>query len=111
MRYRVRADQRSAPLTDTEVVIGRSPYCTLILDQGSVSRIHAALKRLGDVVEIADLGSTHGTFINGHRIVEPVLVMPGDEIRIGTERILLEQVERDTPITACMDPVRRKMTG
>lgn len=90
MRYRVRAEQRMALLGQGELVIGRSPYCSLMLEHGSVSRIHAVLRHLGEEVEIEDLGSSNGTFVNGERITGARKLRPGDELRIGALALVLE---------------------
>jgi pSer/pThr/pTyr-binding forkhead associated (FHA) protein len=90
IRYRVRAHGRAALVGEDELVIGRSPYCSLVLDQDTLSRLHATLKVAGEDLELADLGSSNGTFVNGERITAPVRVKPGDDIRLGTVRIWLE---------------------
>jgi pSer/pThr/pTyr-binding forkhead associated (FHA) protein len=89
-RYRVRAHGRAALVGEDELVIGRSPYCSLVLDQDTLSRLHATLKIAGEEVELADLGSSNGTFLNGERITGTVRVKPSDDIRLGTVRIWIE---------------------
>ena len=90
IRYRIRAQGRAALLGEDEVVIGRSPYCSLVLEQDTLSRLHATLQMVGEDVELSDLGSSNGTFLNGERVGAPVKVRPGDEIRLGTVRISIE---------------------
>jgi signal transduction histidine kinase len=55
------------------------------LDTG-VSRLHAVIRRVGvDMLEIADLGSSNGTWLNGERL-EPYLpsrLRPGDQLRLS----------------------------
>jgi pSer/pThr/pTyr-binding forkhead associated (FHA) protein len=64
--------------------MGRSAYCTLVIDDASVSRVHASLRRLGDRFELTDLGSKNGTFVNGTRLgKEPAAVGPSDRIEVG----------------------------
>lgn len=76
----VRADRR--------FVIGRDDACDLMLNDGKVSRRHAYLIRLGDgAVELGDLGSSNGTFLNGRRLEQPARLTPGDTIAIGAARI------------------------
>jgi len=89
-RYRVRAQGRAALVGEDERVIGRSPYCSLVLDQDTLSRLHATLRIAGDDVELVDLGSSNGTFLNGARISAAVKVKPSDEIRLGAVRIWIE---------------------
>ena len=81
-------------LSGTELVIGRSPYCTLVLDHPTVSRVHASLRRVNGRIELSDLGSRNGTYVNGQRLDErPRIIEPGDEIFIGEVKLLLESVE------------------
>lgn len=66
------------------VVVGRDVGCDLALPDEQVSRRHAALEPRGDgTVVLTDLGSTNGTFVNGHRLAGPVLLSGGEELRLG----------------------------
>lgn len=63
--------------------IGRGPDCTIRLDNDrGVSRRHAELYRQAGVLRLRDLGSTHGTNVNGDNINDKALT-PGDKIRVG----------------------------
>lgn len=78
-----------------ELVIGRCitpsdvhdvlDLCDLVCDASGVSRMHARLSRSGEAVFLADLHSTNGTFLNGHRLVPDRrhLVTSGDRISFG----------------------------
>ncbi|HVY48731.1 MAG TPA: FHA domain-containing protein [Minicystis sp.] len=92
MRYRIRADTKGALLGDGEVVIGRSSYCSLVLDHASISRVHASVKLVDGRVEISDLGSTNGTFVRGRRIKGPTAIEPGDDVRVGSQPLFVEVV-------------------
>lgn len=67
--------------------IGRAPHCDLVLSHPTVSRHHAALRRVGGDWEgdweIVDLGSRNGVSVNGWRRREPTVVRPGDEVALG----------------------------
>ena len=76
-------------LTGNRIVIGRSRDCDVTLDDPNVSRRHAELRRDGGSWIIADLGSTNGVKINGHRVHEHPL-SPGDEITLGLERLTFD---------------------
>jgi pSer/pThr/pTyr-binding forkhead associated (FHA) protein len=93
MLIRVCVPDRSIFLFDSEIVIGRSPYCVLLVSDPSVSRVHAALRRKGGRIELSDLGSSNGTFVNGRRILKSEFVTAQDEIRVGDVPVRLEEVQ------------------
>jgi pSer/pThr/pTyr-binding forkhead associated (FHA) protein len=63
--------------------IGRSVGADFIIDAALVSRVHCRLTALPDGgLEIKDLDSTNGTYVNGQRI-EAVRLSPGDRVRVG----------------------------
>ncbi len=64
------------------LVIGRVAQCDVTIADTKASRRHARLVVQGTVVEIEDLGSSNGTFLNGSRVQRRVL-RSGDEIAIG----------------------------
>ncbi len=66
------------------MVIGRdSDRVDIALPHLSVSRTHAAITLKGNKAELADLNSANGTFINGRRVVNPVMIPGGTQIDIG----------------------------
>jgi hypothetical protein len=70
--------------------IGRSPDCDIFLDDVTVSRQHAVLRRNGDSFVIEDQGSLNGTFVNRHRI-ESAELADGDEVQVGKYRLTFLQ--------------------
>lgn len=62
----------------------------VVLDDVSVSRMHARILRDGEKVLLEDLNSTNGTFKNGLRMepYERRELEVGDEIRIGTQELM-----------------------
>jgi DNA-binding winged helix-turn-helix (wHTH) protein len=66
-----------------ELVLGREPGLPGSIDDASVSRQHAHLRRDGTAVVLTDLGSKNGTFVNGVRVSGPVTLADGDEVRFG----------------------------
>src|SRR5262249_49329799 len=69
---------------DREVtIIGRNPECDLVLPPKSVSRKHAAILRKDGGFWLEDMGSTRGTYVNGHKVTEPVVLGDGNTIQIG----------------------------
>jgi len=66
-----------------DVTFGRSRGATITLDSEKVSRMHARVRRTGDVIEVEDLGSRNGTRVNGDRIDGPRKLVTGDEVSVG----------------------------
>lgn len=63
--------------------LGRATGADFILDAPLVSRVHCRLTALPDgTLEVHDLESTNGTFINGAR-VETGRMSPGDRLGVG----------------------------
>jgi pSer/pThr/pTyr-binding forkhead associated (FHA) protein len=82
-----RAFDARCPLT-----IGRARESGLVLSDPEVSRSHASLECEDGVVYVHDLDSSNGTFLNGRRITEPIEVRLGDEIDVGTTRLIVEEL-------------------
>lgn len=63
--------------------IGRSTGADFILDAALVSRVHCQLVALRDgALELRDLESTNGTYVNGQR-VETARLSSGDKVQVG----------------------------
>jgi hypothetical protein len=77
---------------DREVVIGRSTDLDMVLVDEMVSRRHAKLVLRKDKVELSDLGSTNGVFVNGERVKQATVSL-GDRILVGSN--ILRVVETD----------------
>ena len=74
---------------DTELVIGRSLSCDIVLLDTTVSRRHARLIfRRGRWV-LQDLASTNGSVLNGRRVGRCEL-RPGDELYLGHARLRVD---------------------
>ena len=75
----------------SELVLGReSP--DVALDDEQISRSHARLRRIDNRLQIEDLGSLNGTFVNGERIRTPVALAPGDRVRLGRTELEVERL-------------------
>jgi hypothetical protein len=87
---------RSHPLLGPTVV-GRAPDCNLRLDANGLSRQHARLVLTAGGVQVEDLGSTNGTFINGKRVQRGIAVA-GDEIGFDQLRFRLTAPGKQEPV-------------
>lgn len=79
-----------------EVSIGREDTDVIIEDDTEVSRGHAVVRSSDEGIEIEDLGSTNGTFVNERKTSGPTPLSNGDIIRVGQTRLDVE-VEEDDP--------------
>ncbi|MDR1959865.1 MAG: SpoIIE family protein phosphatase [Planctomycetaceae bacterium] len=70
------------PLVFDTTVIGRHPYCEIVLDHGAISREHARIIRDQEIYYIEDLHSRNGTFLNGKPVERKQPLYEGDVIRI-----------------------------
>lgn len=74
-------------LTEPVTIIGRGSEADIVVADSGVSRRHLELRITPTGVIATDLGSTNGTFVEGHRIDAATLV-DGNQIVIGRTRIL-----------------------
>jgi predicted component of type VI protein secretion system len=82
------------PLRMGETLLGRSPYCSIVLADPKVSREHAAIRVSTSGLVIQDLGSRNGTRVNGERLAGERALEPGDRIEIGNQRMRIEASSR-----------------
>jgi pSer/pThr/pTyr-binding forkhead associated (FHA) protein len=80
----------SADLAGGVVMIGRGADCQLILEDDYVSTRHARVITAPTGIYIEDLGSTNGTYVNGHRITAPTTITLADTVRIGKTILRLD---------------------
>lgn len=69
------------------IVIGRHPESDIFLDDITVSRRHAEIRREGGTYVITDTGSLNGTYLNRERI-DSAPLSNGDEIQVGKFKLL-----------------------
>jgi DNA-binding SARP family transcriptional activator len=92
------------PLEGARVAIGRHEGNDIVLGSDDrASRLHAVLDRVGGGWCLTDLGSSNGTFVNGARITAGRALRQGDQVLIGTTRLVYrasrpDHVERVTSV-------------
>ena len=72
-----------------DVVLGRE-NADLVLPDPEVSRRHAVVRPAERGVEIEDLGSRNGTFVDERRLEQPTTLVQTAAVRLGTTRLALE---------------------
>jgi pSer/pThr/pTyr-binding forkhead associated (FHA) protein len=93
---------------EEEVVIGREDT-DLTIDDDELSRRHAVVRRFQNRLQVEDLGSTNGTFVDGTRIAEPTLLGGGAEIKLGATVLVVEgvlPVASSEPLTGSRNATR-----
>jgi class 3 adenylate cyclase len=81
---------------ESRLVLGRGD-ADVVIDDPEISRRHALLRKGDGFVEIDDLDSLNGTWVNGHRIEATTRLQPGDSFRLGKTVI---EVEASAPLLA-----------
>ena len=72
--------------------VGRDTRADFVLDVALVSRVHCRLTAGDDKLEVVDLKSTNGTYVNDRRIDKANLAI-GDRLRIGRVELTVERSE------------------
>ena len=70
--------------------IGRAPRADFVVDAALVSRLHCRLTAGEHAVDVVDLDSTNGTYINDQRVTTGSLAS-GDRLRVGRVEMTLEK--------------------
>jgi transcriptional regulator with GAF, ATPase, and Fis domain len=86
-----------------KTAIGRSSGCELQILNPGLSRTHAVIKKNEEGWQIEDSGSHNGTFVNGVRIAEPLLLNDGDAVQLGTVSFVF-----NPPLEVLHDPTGDK---
>jgi hypothetical protein len=97
-QYRLKIGARTLKLPEGALDVGRMADCWLTLDDDLISRYHSRFHVSPDRVELEDLNSRNGTYVNGERLDAKVVLQHADKIRIGREVITfveLEGIEED----------------
>lgn len=63
--------------------IGRSANNGIVINDPEISRRHAQITPQGESYVVEDLGSTNGTFVNGLRLDQPMMLKHGDTVEFG----------------------------
>ena len=84
-------------LPGTLKTIGRAARADFVIDVALVSRVHCRLA-LNDAnqLELEDMGSTNGTFVNGQKVTNKVVLNHGDTVTIGRVDFLVNSQVQDS---------------
>jgi S-DNA-T family DNA segregation ATPase FtsK/SpoIIIE len=89
------AESETGPITfrvlpGSTKTVGRAPRADFILEAALVSRLHCRLEAGVDHLEVVDLGSTNGIYVNDQRVARARLTS-GDRLRIGRVELKIEK--------------------
>lgn len=118
MLYRlVPAESVSAPtpegwLLQLPTTVGRGHEQPVCIDDDSISRAHCQLM-LGpdEALQVRDLGSLNGTYVNGERIRGIHSLIPGDTLQLGAVSLRVEYASDTDPGPAPAKPKRPSMNA
>lgn len=88
---------------DAELVVGREDAGLTIEDE-EISRRHAVIRPGDGGIEIEDLGSTNGTYVNGVRIEGATRLAGGDTVKLGKSVLQVESVRAAATVAAAVPP-------
>ena len=75
--------------------VGRAPRADFIVDAALVSRLHCRIEAGDDSLEVFDLQSTNGTYVNDKRVDHARLAI-GDRLRVGRVELTVEKARTET---------------
>lgn len=70
--------------------IGRAPRADFIVEAALVSRLHCRVTATDENLEVVDLKSTNGTFVNDRK-VERAHLTSGDRLRVGRVELMVDR--------------------
>lgn len=100
----VRWNDQTALLPPGAHLIGRRPDCAVRIDAPSVSRVHARLEIMQEVMRIEDLRSKNGTFIDGQRIGAAIELLARCEVVIGEVAVRIARLDSGDASTETAAP-------
>jgi hypothetical protein len=99
-------------LIDREMILGRDVTCEIEIADRQVSRYHARLTPTEDGVLLEDLGSKNGTYCNGTRLEEPILLSDGDMVQIAlVQHFVFLSSDATVPLDTDFLPTKGEIRG
>jgi phosphoserine phosphatase RsbU/P len=92
-------------------VIGRGQFSEVRLNDPTVSRRHALIRREGDAYELRDQDSANGTFYRGDRLTQAIPIEDGDELQFGEIKTVFRTASSELPSLAPLSVPNTSSTG
>jgi pSer/pThr/pTyr-binding forkhead associated (FHA) protein len=83
--------------------VGRQDGCQLQVKSSQVSRKHCELFEKKGLLLVKDLGSSNGTFVNGKRVKDQLVLEAGAELSLGGVKFRVEKVDESAGRAAAPD--------
>jgi DNA-binding winged helix-turn-helix (wHTH) protein len=104
-------NDRLLSLNEGLQIAGRGEECELVIEAETVSRRHARILVQDGNATIEDLGSTNGTSVNGVRISAPTSLADGNEVALGTAKLLVRKRDPSKDTVKVTDADRVRLQG
>ena len=97
-------DGEHYPISD-EISVGRAQDCDVVIDDKKISRKHAIIKLENNRLQLIDLNSSNGSFVNGKRVTESVHLVNADTINFDryTYAVKIEVSQQPEPVQQAPD--------
>ncbi|HSG25742.1 MAG TPA: EAL domain-containing protein [Anaerolineales bacterium] len=108
-----KSDLREYPLKHGINTLGRNDEVDIYIDDDSASRYHAQISYNieENYLEIKDLKSTNGTFVNGKQIDTPLTLLHKDQVRIGRHLLTVISNQERNATQTLTDQTKSVVTG
>jgi len=83
-------DSETVTFEGEPLIIGRSPNADVVIDHPAISLRHLKVVKGPSGIEVTDLNSMNGTFVNGQRIKGSRIISPEDELTLGVYQVKLD---------------------
>ncbi|GAP54005.1 FhaA domain-containing protein [Arthrobacter sp. 92] len=89
-------DGQRYSLNAPSIVLGRSSEADILVDDTGVSRRHLEIRTTDGITQAVDLGSTNGSYVNGHKVAGSVDLTDGSTITMGRTKIIFRLLPSGT---------------
>jgi hypothetical protein len=89
-------DGQRYSLNAPSIVLGRSSEADILVDDTGVSRLHLEIQTAGGTTTAVDLGSTNGSYVNGHKVAGSMELTDGSTITMGRTKIIFRLLPANT---------------
>ena len=89
-------DGQRYSLNAPSIVLGRSSDADILIDDTGVSRRHLEIRTGAGTAQAVDLGSTNGSYVNGHKVAGSSELTDGSTITMGRTKIIFRLLPANT---------------